>query len=662
MNIKLLASCIATAWVVTGCGGSGSDSDPISSAADSVSEATAASSSVSISAAFPESAQAAAIDANAESISISFLPSEAGSIEEAIEIVELSAQCLQEQGFQDWSCLPEDGPSVGEALLTAGSPSVSLDLVPGKYRVEAFQFDTINPDFETTPISATSSFVTLTEGEHNIELNLVHATWTNETSFSLQLLNQPITDDTDTVIDVNPDVDGDQTIADLLELTDQPIIGMHIVGLPTFDAETDALFDNAASSATAAFDEFDEFPVDIYGDPDETIQELIQYWVGPSLHIPVIRQGTTGSTETVAWWFDEPYFEECNVTEGETTDGEFYCAERGNSPALLLQEYQATGGNSNTFNLGEMWAEFSLENEMGMDEFDVEGGLATVPFQFADPTITTDGTTVTLDWGDGFQFAHVHSQFLETLDGEEEAVFLDFETESGTTTFADDTNSLEQVDAPTVTGGTTITGTVIEFLFQFSEVQTGANVPEVPDTITPDQLGDIDPVTSAMAAQAAAAAGLTAQSAATDNGTNCSAINELFSGVFVKYIWNETSSTWEGGTWNYTYFLEDTNQDGAPDTVSGEDWNGDGTVDQFEVGVFENWTCTYDDVTQQETCEDLDGVANDDDDKIETVPTGFEETGTGEYCLHAFSMTAGQLNFSFSDLLSTTDVVIQTDQ
>ena len=234
MNIKLLASCIATAWVVRGCGGSGSDSDTISSAADSVSEATAASSSVSISAAFPESAQAAAIDANAESISISFLPSEAGSIEEAIEIVELSAQCLQTQGVQDWSCLPEDGPSVGEALLTAGSPSVSLDLVPGKYRVEAFQFDTLNPDFETTPISATSSFVTLAEGEHNIELNLVHATWTNETSFSLQLLNQPITDDTDTVIDVNPDVDGDQTIADLLELTDQPIIGMHIVGLPTF--------------------------------------------------------------------------------------------------------------------------------------------------------------------------------------------------------------------------------------------------------------------------------------------------------------------------------------------------------------------------------------------------------------------------------------------
>ncbi|GAA3927815.1 hypothetical protein [Litoribacillus peritrichatus] len=662
MKMKLLAVCIASAWAVTGCGGSGSGSDSVGSAGGggSSSDSVAASSSVNISASFPQSAQAAAIDGNAQSISILFHASDAGSIDEALEVAEFTAQCLQDQEVPEWECFPEEEPVVNEALLTAGSPSVSLSLVPGTYRVEALQFESLNPDFDTPPISATTSFVTLDEGSHSIELNLVHATWTNQTAFSLQLLNQLITDDNDEVIDLNPDEDGDQTLADLLELTDQPIIGMHIIGGPTFEEEFNSDLENPASGATAAFDEFE---IDPYDDFDEIVQEVMLETMGPSLHVPMIRQQDANdpAEETVAFWFDEPTDNECNVADGELPEGGYYCVERHSGPAILLQEYTPDTGNMNVFNLGEMFAEFSIEDEMGNDELDIEGGLATVPFQFEDPEITTDGTTVTLDWGDGFERADVHTELIQTLEGEEEVTFLDFETDSGTTTFPDDGNRLDQVDGPTVTGGTTITGTIIEFMFEFSEVQVGLDVPTVPEDIVPE----IDPVTSIMAAQAASAAGLTAQASATENGENCSPIEEMFSGVFVKYVWvegeGEEAGSWEGGTWNHSYFLEDTDQDGIPDTVSGDDLNGDGVVEQFEVGVFENWTCTFDEVNQTDVCEDLDGVVDDTDDTLEIIPTGWEETGDGEYCLHDFTMTASQMEFSLEDLLSDTEVVVQSE-
>ncbi|MFC3152241.1 hypothetical protein ACFOEK_14495 [Litoribrevibacter euphylliae] len=673
MKIKLLASCIASAWLVTGCGGgSGSGSDPISSSAGSATEGIAETASVNISASFPESAQAAAIDGNAEAITVAFYPSEAGSIEEAIEVVQLSAQCLKESTVSfDWECLPEDAPSLGDpALLTAGSPSVSLDLVPGKYRVEAHQFDTSTPDFETPPISSTSSFVTLTEGEHSIELNLIHATWTAGTPITLQLLNNVLQDENDEDIDLDPEVEGTQTLADLMELTDQPIIGMHLVGMPTFIEETKSLFDGEGDEgATAAFD---DFPVDSEGDLEEIAMEILDYWMGESNHMPVLRQSDGGTGETVVWWWDEFDGEENDCffdgpmspgdgseeppteTPTETTE---VCIERFMSPSTLLQGYQPTVGNTNILNLGELVAEYEEWSPDGPD-FGVEGGLATVPFQLADPTITVANGTVTLDWGDGQNFAHVHAEEIQTPEGSEEAVFLDFETETGSTTFPDDDNRLDQVDGPTITGGTTITGTLIEFLIQFDEEHVAGTVPTVPDNITPDLLGS-DPMDTIMASQAAVAAGLIAAPAATDNGTNCSTLTDNFSGVFTKFIWDDTEEAWIGGTWNHSYFLEDTNNDGIGDTVIGEDLNGDGEITQFETGVYENMICDWDEINQMEVCEDLDNVANDTTDKYETVPAGFEETGTGEYCLHTFTMTAGQLSFSFSDLLSSTDVTVQ---
>jgi len=657
MNTKLIASCIAATWLVTGCGG-GSGSDPISSGApNALSDNVVSPASVNISASFPQSAQAAAIDDNAQAITVAFYPSEAGSIEEAREIVELSAKCLQESTtYNDWSCLPEDGPSLGEpALLTAGAPSVSLDLVPGKYRVEAFQFDTSTPNFDTPPMSATSSFVTLTAGEHSLELNLVHATWTAQTAITPQLLGNVLQDDANNDIDMNPNVDGTQTLADLLEMTDQPIIGMHMVGMSTFISETESLFDNPSSSATAAYD---EFPVNPENDPEESAREIMEYWLKDAIHIPVLRQSTADSSETVVWWWDDPTMGDyCNVVNTQTQDGGEICAERFAGPALLLQGYQPTAGNSNQFDLGEVWAEYEEWSPEGSGLL-IEGGMTAVPFLFADPTVTSDNGTVTLDWGDGQVFAHVHQQSLETLSGFEDAVFLDFESESGSTSFADDANRLDQVTAPTITGGTTITGTFVEFLIQFDEQQVGATVPTVPDNITPDMLS-MDPIGSIMGTQAAAAAGLTAQPSATANGDNCSALTENFAGVFTKFIWDDTTSSWLGGTWNYSYFLSDENFDGVNDTINGDDLNGDGTIDQFEVGVYENWTCIWDEINQTEVCDDLDNEANDTDQRIETVPTGWNETGTGEYCLHPFTMTASQLSFSFSDLLSAPDVTVQ---
>jgi hypothetical protein len=538
-------------------------------------------------------------------------------------------------------------------VLTAGSPSVSINLIPGRYRIEAHQFDTATPSEETVPISATSSFVTLTSGANNVELNLIHATWTAATPITLQLLNNVVLDENNVEIDLDPDVVGTQTIADLLEMTDQPVIGMHLVGMPTFIAETDAFFNSGSSDATTAFD---EFPVDVNGDHEELAREIMMHWLGETNHVTVLRQSDGGTGETPVWWWDDPANETgCfdggdGTTNPDPTAPEI-CVERFSGPATLLQEYQS-GTNSNVLNLGELIAEYEEYSQDGPG-IDVEGGLVTVPFQFDDLDVTVEGGNVTLNWGDGNGYANVHTQEFETLEGFEQATFLDFETESGTTTFADDANRLDQVAAPSITGGTTINGTLIEFLFMFEENDVAGTVPTVPADIVPDVTESI------MATQAAVAAGLMAQPAATTNGENCSAVTENFSGVFTKFIWDEANSTWVGGTWNHSYFLSDTDQDGINDTVEGDDLNGDGVVEQFEVGIYENWTCTWDDVNQMQVCDDLDGVVDDTTDQYETVPTGFEEVGTGEYCLHPFTMTAGQMTFSFEDLLSSTDVTVQ---
>jgi hypothetical protein len=382
----------------------------------------------------------------------------------------------------------------------------------------------------------------------------------------------------------------------------------------------------------------------------------MMHWLGETNHVTVLRQSDGGTGETPVWWWDDPANETgCfdggdGTTNPDPTAPEI-CVERFSGPATLLQEYQS-GTNSNVLNLGELIAEYEEYSQDGPG-IDVEGGLVTVPFQFDDLDVTVEGGNVTLNWGDGNGYANVHTQEFETLEGFEQATFLDFETESGTTTFADDANRLDQVAAPSITGGTTINGTLIEFLFMFEENDVAGTVPTVPADIVPDVTESI------MATQAAVAAGLMAQPAATTNGENCSAVTENFSGVFTKFIWDEANSTWVGGTWNHSYFLSDTDQDGINDTVEGDDLNGDGVVEQFEVGIYENWTCTWDDVNQMQVCDDLDGVVDDTTDQYETVPTGFEEVGTGEYCLHPFTMTAGQMTFSFEDLLSSTDVTVQ---
>lgn len=648
MKMKLLASCIASAFLVTGCGGGGS-SDPLSSA---TSAEVVAPASVNISAVFPESAQAAAIDANAQSIAVVFYPSEAGSIEEAKMVAMDTIDCLQEEyNYMNWDCLPHDGEPLGEpSILTAGSPSVALELIPGKYRVVAYQFATATPTDTDIPISASSSFATLTQGAHSLELNMVHASWDAATSVSLQLLNQPVTDDTGAVIDLDPNTAGDQTAADLLELTDQPIVGLHLVGMPTFEAEVDAIFNSGSSTATAAFE---EFPVNAE-DPEDAMYDLIDYWLGESLHIPVLRQSTsTPGTETVAWWWDDPTMGGyCNIAQSQTETGEL-CVERDMSPSRLLQDYTPTSGNMNAIDLGEVWASYDQWNFDGTS-FEVESAIFTAPFLLETPDITTDGTTVSLTWAGGDQEAHVFTDEVETLSGFETLNLLNFSDGSGSTEFPDDANRVDQVDAPSVTGGTTITGTLIEFQIQFSEEQVASEVPTVPGDITPNE-----PTTAIMATQAAVAAGLMAQPAATANGDNCSTLTEMFSGAFSQYIWDETTSSWAAGTRNHSYFASDTDGDGVADTITGDDLNGDGSIDPFEVGVFYNNTCTWDDVTQMQVCDDLDGVAEDNTDQYETVLTGWQETGAGEYCLHPVTLTASQLTFSFSDTLSATEVTVQ---
>lgn len=637
-----LALAISSALILSACGGS-NDNTASQAASNAEFSQTA---NVSVGVAFPKTASAAAIDNNAQSIVVRFFPSSAGSIDEAIEAVDALADCFEgDTSGCDDSHKVEDEPLEQMLILTASSPSDTLALAPGKYRIEAMQFDVLNPTEGDEPISASSTFATLAQGDNRVELNMLHATWTNTSNISLQLLHQNAMDG-DTVVDLDRDTDGNQTFAEALGLTGQAITGMHIIGGPVFAAAMGETFNDTPddSMATAAEGPSPEI---CYGDGydyEDCGFQLMAEWQGPAQYASLIRQaGVSGGAETVVF---NPERNHHDYWYNELTDRSYEIERSGGGATLLLQEYTAAG-NKNMLIFPEMSVEVDVHGEMDGSRLEQSAGLTTIPFLFEDVDISESGDNILISFGDD-SWHYIYEHHFTSLEGSDNLTILNISPDvEDNMTFPNDSNRIDQIEPPSVTGGTTINGTLIEYLVTSTESRDTTTPGAVPDDIRPQVMMQF----------AAQKAGLVASAAATANGENCSTFTDTFSDYYATYVWNADTESWVGGTVNYTYFVTDSDGDGVNDTVGGEDLNGNGAVEPFEAGVFYNNTCQWTDGAL--ACEDLDGVANDNNQQYETVVTLNVGTGNGEYCLHPFTMTASQMSFDVSSLVANTELQIQ---
>lgn len=230
-TLKPLAVVVAAAIGLAGC----NSESQVASSPDANQEQKTA--SVKLAAKFPAPEAGASWIGSASEIEVDFYRNQyVGSLSEAEDMLDAYHFCQEENyksenqnqtvmvGDEELECyeLPNNGMKERFAVaasLSASSPTASVNLMPGKYRVEAQFYDAQGGLRETSV-----SYVTFTEGEHQVALKGVSATWTAQTPIALSLLNKAHEKDWD------PETDGVQTPAEAMGLTGN-ILGLHLPSL-----------------------------------------------------------------------------------------------------------------------------------------------------------------------------------------------------------------------------------------------------------------------------------------------------------------------------------------------------------------------------------------------------------------------------------------------
>lgn len=230
-TLKPLAVVVAAAIGLSGCNGE----SQVASSPDATQDQKTA--SVKLAAKFPAPEAGASWIGSASEIEVDFYRNQyVGSLSEAEDMLDAYHFCQEENyksenqnqtvmvGDEELECyeLPNNGMKERFAVaasLSASSPTASVNLMPGKYRVEAQFYDAQGGLRETSV-----SYVTFTEGEHQVALKGVAATWNAQTPIALSLLNQSHEKDWD------PETDGVQTPAEAMGLTGN-ILGLHLPSL-----------------------------------------------------------------------------------------------------------------------------------------------------------------------------------------------------------------------------------------------------------------------------------------------------------------------------------------------------------------------------------------------------------------------------------------------
>lgn len=227
-----LAIVVASALSIVGCGDSSGNTantvagngnnNPVETKNDMA--------RVKLAVKFPEADATAAWVGDSKSIEVSFFNTvSVGSIAEANKAF-TDNQCKEnserKENNQYDNCVVDDdvlrGQFAASVSMDTSSPSSFVDLLPGKYRVEAKFYNADGKHQETS-----ISYVTLSKGEHSLKLRGVEATWTAAQQLNLQLLNQS------NDFDWDPKTEGNQTAAEVMGIKGA-INGLHLPSVLTY--------------------------------------------------------------------------------------------------------------------------------------------------------------------------------------------------------------------------------------------------------------------------------------------------------------------------------------------------------------------------------------------------------------------------------------------
>lgn len=288
---------------------------------------------------FPEAGASAAWIGDSKSIEVSFFNTEhIGTIAEAEKALD-DNDCDNEPMDEYDNCRVDPNVLRGQfatsVMMDTNSPSAFLDLLPGKYRIEA-KFSNEQGKLQETSVS----YVTLSSGEHSLKLRGIEATWTATEQLDLQLLNQASETDWDL------SADGVQTSAEVIGITGG-IKGLHLPSVLTYP------------SGYLSFNK--DYHDDEYDDDDDVGNQgdfpgvLINAGVTDSMQLtresqatvfqPVLRidDGNQGEYNLL------PRFDE-NSTDVEDGNGEIVTrTDSWNATmlAVLQQEYSSEGDKAN---------------------------------------------------------------------------------------------------------------------------------------------------------------------------------------------------------------------------------------------------------------------------------------------------------------------------
>lgn len=588
--------------------------------------------------------------------------------------------------------------TVATVQLDPVNSTATVDVPVGKYEIMAYQYENDVDMIDGRRLAGTKSFANLTAGSHSVALTFTHGTWDFVDSagtaapLDFQLLNNAAVMTDLGVTDADPLTAGDQLPGEVLGLDGGSLTGFHLVDHRYLFRK----LGEAEKDKARAGDFYDS----------NRFENLF-----PQL-VTIPRIADTAGVETDVFpMFQGDGFDQC--CNGQTDPDFFFGA--GPVAGFHIQQYDGIQ-NTNSLVIADHWMEY--EDRINDTWFNAGIFVKTA----YDPIFSNhvdDGTSHNYDITDNEDENFIDTRTVNTPSGTTTLTIVQAGTETGTFTHPNTDTAVTAHPDTSLTNGTTISGTLFEVV--------GYSVP-LASTIggTPSYTGPA-PVTgtgggSSATTQAQRAisqayqlemlardSGLKASAAASAFGANCVEVAEAFSWTWSEFLWDETTTSWIPGSFNWSYNYNSFNQ-----TVNGSDWDDDGIIEPFEsaywnqvpeytgvdnydpvTGAYIDTTfsgnanryqtfdfstnsfkdfysttvmnCAFDSISGDTLCTDTTTavtngthfidpaeltIADADGDGIieerETIPVQENETGTVHICAHEFTLQGRQLDLEIN--------------
>ena len=585
IRLNVLTVAVLAGLSMTGCNGGSSDSasSGSSSGSSTPSVSAAESATVTLATKFPSSAGAAWIG-TASDIEVKLFSHDlVGSAEEAFELLDMCRDFGgdHDSGGDEWIELDGDmieceelrgngleGHFATSVLLNPDSPEVAVNVIAGKYRVEAH---VANASGERREVSV--AYVELTEGTHNIVLRAMEASWTLEDPLSLALLNQPVVPETDgEALDWDRETDGVQTPAHVLGIETE-LLGLHLPSALTFpegfepddsddldpllvlsggfwNLETDhglaTFFRPILRVSDGAGGETDIVPMNehyfesepVLGDGSGSSDSDLDEDTTALVMEDDMDDELNDDWDNCAMHDDSSPSEGENIVGCERMSGGLY-----SSPAMLIQQYNTDAGNEYALMLGEweLWQEHSTD-DWAENTHTSQGADAWLAFGYA--TMAEEegdsGTERRINYQEEVGYWDYEQQ--RWVESDYKVVWISTSTDTFQDSDGTDTNWLDVMvntlggSENRFTDGETITGVLIEGVSTWQGSQDGSEE----NKRTPDAY--LTKTLQTVAVEEGLIAG--------DADATCTTLQGGYEDYSASYVWNEELMQWQSGYFN----------------------------------------------------------------------------------------------------------------